>query len=115
MNRPGRWLVLLLCFSSATWALDPADLAKNTTYIAMGQINLRATPPSGLFYSLGAIIGVINRGDKVLIKEISLIKTLLGKHYWAKIEKTDPVTHKTISGWIYVGDPGNKSILEKAP
>jgi len=108
-------LILLVCGGVATaYALDPASLVRGQAYIATGQINVRTTPPSGLFYSLGDIKGVINKNDKLIIKDIQLVKTLMGKHYWLLIEKIEPAGNK-LTGWIYGGDPGQQTLLEKAP
>lgn len=67
--------------------------------IASGNLHLRSSPPSGPFNLKGEIVGSINSGQEVIVKEKRTLKNFFGSESWLKVQVADANVH----GWVYNG------------
>jgi hypothetical protein len=101
--------------SGSLYAQDRAEtngLSPGQAIVAAEKVPLRASAPQeGLFYSLGKHLGPIEKGEELNIAEVKKVKTLFSNQVWVQVER-DPTKLKggePASGWVYVGDGGEKS------
>src|SRR5574340_740868 len=81
---------------------------------AKGDLTLRDSPPSGLFYTMGAAKGVVKKGDTLVVQETKEVTTFFSKYIWYRVEVLDPNTEKRKgSGWIYGGTRGGESYVKQ--
>ena len=110
-----RILIIIFAFLPASvFALDPATVRPNQTYSTKGMINIHSAPPKTIFYILGDEKGLVDTNDTVTVKSVKEVNTIINKHYWFNVEKTDPNTQDIEQGWIYGGKAGSQSLLEVA-
>jgi hypothetical protein len=76
---------------------------KSVTFVAEADLNLRAAPPSGLFYRVGPKIGVIQKGSKLIATAEKTVSTLFGDYKWLQVDAVDAKTKTNTTGWVYVG------------
>jgi hypothetical protein len=69
-------------------------------------VNLRDSPPSKYFYSMGNKIATIRKGETVKAIEEKTVHTLFGDYVWLKVERLNPKNRsEPTNGWVYLGKP----------
>lgn len=67
--------------------------------IATGELILRASPPSGWFYSKGKDLGRIRENDRIIVQDLRLLKNLFGSEEWIKVRD-----EQGQEGWVFNGE-----------
>jgi hypothetical protein len=87
-------------------------LKAGAVIVAIEKIPLRDSPPEeGIFYSRGNPVGSIEKGEDLKITEVKRVKTLLAEQVWGKVQRslTKLRNEEWVSGWIFLGNKGEKS------
>lgn len=81
-----------------------AALIVNATYKTGGAMTLRASAPThtAAWFSKGTKIGVIPKGAKVKVVEVSKVSALFASQTWVKVV-ADAKSNGFESGWVYYG------------
>ena len=111
------FLSILIAFmgSGSLHAQDKAEtngLSTGHAIVAVEKVPLRASAPQeGLFYTLGKHLGPIEKGEELKITEVKKVKTLLSNQVWLQVERDSAKLKggEPASGWVYVGDAGEKN------
>ena len=78
---------------------------KNNFYIeAVTNVALRKKPPNYGYIFISnrdEVIAVINKGEKVKVRDKKILKTFFGNDIWVKVRRTEQ--EKKIEGWSYFG------------
>jgi hypothetical protein len=81
---------------------------KNNFYIeAVTNVPLRKKPPNYGYIFISnrdEVIAVINKGEKVKVRDKKILKTFFGDDIWVKVRRTEQ--EKKIEGWSYFGSEG---------
>jgi hypothetical protein len=105
MNRIRLMALVVFVVTFGALAQDGVTLKeKSVTFVAEADLNLRAAPPSGLFYSVGPKIGVIQKGSKLVATAEKTVNTLFGDYRWLQVDVVDANTKTNSTGWVYVGN-----------
>ena len=71
--------------------------------VAQGNLTLRESPPSGLFFRRGDDIGTVPKDSTVTVVERRDIPILFGVQEWLLIQRTGE-NGQTQKGWLYNGN-----------
>lgn len=115
MRRALMVVVLALVLSEVSWAQQGVSVEeKAVPFVTNETLTLRSSPPSGWFYTKGDPIGTVDKGTTVIATEEKTVKTLFGEYKWLKVGVKDATgKNTTAEGWMYVGDVGGKSYVDK--
>jgi hypothetical protein len=82
-------IVISIFISTQCYALG--EVWVNKTVTAVGDVNLRSSPPQGLFCSKGKSLAIVKRNEKVkVIEHIKVTCSILFSYDFLKVERTDP-------------------------
>ncbi len=87
---------------------------------AKGNVWLRDSPPSGLFYTKGEKLDVVADSEILVIQEKKNVKTLFQNYEWLKVKRTfykkdgSKIEPKVIEGWVYNGKIEGEPYFEAA-
>ena len=94
------------------------DIKPGSTLKALRSLPLRKdAPKQGLIYRLQERTGTVVAEELLTVTGEKWFKNLLGKQKWLEVRRdTKPDNSEPKTGWIYVGDEGEKSCcLELVP
>lgn len=76
--------------------------------VATGKLILRASPPSGWFYSKGKDLGRTRENDRIIVQDLRLMKNLFGSEEWINVRD-----EQGQEGWVFNGekDSGERYVL----
>lgn len=75
---------------------------------ATGNLNLRASPPTGVLKQLGESKGIVRKNEILRIEQTEEVNTLLKGYEWVKVTRLcgDAVECVSEVGWVYNGESG---------
>lgn len=85
---------------------------------ATGQVWLRDSPPTGLFYKKGKKLDYIDKSEILIVQEQKTVETLFRNYEWLKVKrifyKTDgiQIETKVAEGWVFNGTVDGKPYFE---
>ena len=99
-------MILLFPFSRAAAQEVAVDaITTGVEFQASGDLILRADAASGgLFYQKADNVGTIQKGEKLVVLDTKIVKTIFNEQKWIRVEREKGEPRQ---GWIYVGDSGD--------
>jgi OmpA family protein len=91
---------------------EALGLRKSVSMLALADLYLRKTPPTGIFHTVGEKIGVVAKGDVVIARDEKIIRNLFGQYTWYSLDVLDTGTSKPkATGWVYAGSSNGPQYL----
>ena len=76
---------------------------------AKGNVWLRDSPPSGLFYTKGKQLDTIQTSEILIVKDQKIVKTIFRNYRWLNVKRTfyktdgSKIEQSVAEGWAYNG------------
>jgi hypothetical protein len=102
-------IVLLVAAAANPYEFQPGQILRAT-----GNVYIRDSPPRGLFYTMGSIVGVVSEGERVRLLEEEEVWAIFRTHNWLRVQRLgSDIPAKQRIGWVYAGIVGGQSYFER--